>query len=116
LAFASSAIRSTRAPGEAVAGELSGGRLQEAALGAGGVIHTDVTHSYEWRIDQLDRLERMIAENHERFNQALAQDFKTAWFEQEMEFGGAMSAIFEHSADWAPPAWAAITERPASTR
>src|ERR1700722_20268599 len=67
---------------------------------------TDVTHSYEWRVDQLGRLERMIAENHERFNQALAQDFKTAWFEQEREFGGAMSAILEAKAQltaWMKP-------------
>ena len=31
---------------------------------------TDVTKTYEWRIDQLDRLVRMLKENYQRFADA----------------------------------------------
>jgi len=31
---------------------------------------TDVTKTYEWRIDQLDRLIRMLKDNYERFSDA----------------------------------------------
>jgi aldehyde dehydrogenase (NAD+) len=37
-----------------------------------------VTRSYDWRVDQLDRMARMIGENEERFQKAMANDFKTA--------------------------------------
>jgi aldehyde dehydrogenase (NAD+) len=33
--------------------------------------NTDATKSYEWRIDQLDRLERLLKENAEAFYEAL---------------------------------------------
>jgi aldehyde dehydrogenase (NAD+) len=39
---------------------------------------TGVTRTYEWRVDQLDRMARMIRENEERFQAAMAKDFKTA--------------------------------------
>jgi aldehyde dehydrogenase (NAD+) len=39
---------------------------------------TGVTRSYEWRVDQLDRMARMIRENERRFQEAMAKDFKTA--------------------------------------
>lgn len=37
-----------------------------------------VTRTYEWRVEQLDRMARMIRENEPRFQQAMAKDFKTA--------------------------------------
>jgi|SRR5262252_9097324 len=37
----------------------------------------DVTKTYEWRIDQLDRLTRMLKDNYERFADASRKDFKT---------------------------------------
>src|ERR1700675_777041 len=37
-----------------------------------------VTRTYEWRVDQLDRMARMIGENEDRFQKAMAKDFKTA--------------------------------------
>src|SRR5277367_193735 len=37
-----------------------------------------VTRSYEWRVDQLNRMARMIRENERRFQGAMAEDFKTA--------------------------------------
>ena len=36
------------------------------------------TRTYEWRVDQLDRMARMIRENEVRFQEAMAKDFKTA--------------------------------------
>src|SRR6202451_824461 len=39
---------------------------------------TGVTRSYEWRVDQLDRMARMIRENEARFQQAMEKEFKTA--------------------------------------
>lgn len=46
---------------------------------------TDATKSYEWRIDQLDRLERMLRERQEEFCAALYQDFGKPSFEQLFE-------------------------------
>src|SRR5580693_427751 len=39
---------------------------------------TGVTRTYEWRVDQLARMARMIKENERRFQEATAKDFKTA--------------------------------------
>jgi aldehyde dehydrogenase (NAD+) len=39
---------------------------------------TGATKSYEWRIDQLDRLERLLKKNAEAFYEALQEDFKAA--------------------------------------
>src|SRR5258707_7908282 len=49
-----------------------------------------VTRTYEWRVDQLDRMARMIRENDERFQKAMAKEFKTA--SQEYIFETAASA------------------------
>ena len=46
---------------------------------------TDVTKTYEWRIDQLDRLIRMLKENYQRFADASRMDFKTAAQENVFE-------------------------------
>src|ERR1700692_1760164 len=39
---------------------------------------TGVTRTYEWRVEQLDRMARMINENERSFQEAMAQDFKPA--------------------------------------
>src|SRR6267142_3612863 len=51
---------------------------------------TGVTRTYEWRVDQLDRMALMIRENEARFQQAMAKEFKTA--SQEYIFETAASA------------------------
>src|SRR5271163_3389433 len=51
---------------------------------------TGVTRTYEWRVDQHDRMARMIREYEERFQKAMAKDFKTA--SQEYIFETAASA------------------------
>jgi hypothetical protein len=39
---------------------------------------TDITKTYEWRIDQLDRPSCMLTGNNDRFSEASRRDFKTA--------------------------------------
>jgi aldehyde dehydrogenase (NAD+) len=51
---------------------------------------TGVTRTYEWRVEQLDRMARMINENERSFQEAMAKDFKTA--SQEYIFETAASA------------------------
>src|SRR6201981_30995 len=46
---------------------------------------SDATKSYEWRIDQLDRLTRMLKDNYKRFCDASSNDFKTAVQENVFE-------------------------------
>src|SRR5499433_2859708 len=46
---------------------------------------SDATKTYEWRIDQLNRLTRMLKENFERFTDASRKDFKTASQENVFE-------------------------------
>jgi aldehyde dehydrogenase (NAD+) len=54
---------------------------------------TDVTKTYEWRIDQLDRLSRMLKENNERFSEASRRDFKTALPENIFEVSATIASI-----------------------
>src|ERR1700684_630081 len=51
---------------------------------------TGVTRTYEWRVEQRDRMARMIRENEKRFQEAMAKDFKTA--SQEVIFETQASA------------------------
>ena len=46
---------------------------------------SDATKTYEWRIDQLNRLTRMLKESFERFADASRKDFKTASQENVFE-------------------------------
>ncbi len=46
---------------------------------------TDVTKTYEWRVDQLNRLTHMLKDNYERFADASRRDFKTASQENAFE-------------------------------
>jgi aldehyde dehydrogenase (NAD+) len=43
-----------------------------------GLFATNVTRTYAWRIEQLDRMGRMIRENEVALQNAIARDFKTA--------------------------------------
>jgi aldehyde dehydrogenase (NAD+) len=54
---------------------------------------TDVTKTYEWRIDQLDRLSRMLKENDARFSDAARRDFKTAVRENLFEVAATIASI-----------------------
>jgi aldehyde dehydrogenase (NAD+) len=52
---------------------------------------TDATKTYEWRVDQLDRLVRMLKENYERFADASRRDFKTAAQENAFEVSASIA-------------------------
>jgi acyl-CoA reductase-like NAD-dependent aldehyde dehydrogenase len=52
---------------------------------------TDATKTYEWRVDQLDRLVRMLKENYERFANASRRDFKTAAQENAFEVSASIA-------------------------
>lgn len=67
---------------------------------------TDVTKSYDWRIDQLNKLEHLLSENKEDFYASLAQDFKTCYFEQAFEILGLLGTIAHTKAElknWMQP-------------
>ncbi|HEY4047918.1 MAG TPA: aldehyde dehydrogenase family protein [Acidobacteriaceae bacterium] len=72
---------------------------------------TDVTKTYDWRIDQLDRLSRMLKENNERLSEALRKDFKTALPENIFEVSASIASVeFTKSqlAEWMKPVEALI--------
>jgi aldehyde dehydrogenase (NAD+) len=54
---------------------------------------TDVTKTYDWRIDQLDRLSRMLEENNKRFSEASRRDFKTALQESIFEVAATLASL-----------------------
>ncbi|MGB8592764.1 MAG: aldehyde dehydrogenase family protein, partial [Candidatus Acidiferrales bacterium] len=60
-------------------------RIQEAYF------DTDATKTHEWRVDQLDRLVRMLKENYERFADASRRDFKTAAQENAFEVSASIA-------------------------
>ncbi|NWA29764.1 aldehyde dehydrogenase family protein [Pseudomonas gingeri] len=51
---------------------------------------SDVTRTYEWRFDQLDRMEKLIVENESALRSAIAADFKTASQEYIFETGATL--------------------------
>jgi aldehyde dehydrogenase (NAD+) len=55
--------------------------------------NSDVTKTYEWRMDQLDRMERMLKENIPAFEKAIGSDFKTAYAEQYFETRAPIATI-----------------------
>ena len=54
---------------------------------------TNITKSYEWRLDQLDRLARMLSEHTNEFYDALSRDFKTALSEKVFEVAATLGTI-----------------------
>jgi aldehyde dehydrogenase (NAD+) len=61
-------------------------RKQQAYFG------TDATKTHEWRLDQLDRLIRMLKENYKRFADASCRDFKTASQENAFEVSACIAS------------------------
>lgn len=61
--------------------------------------HSDATKTAAWRLDQLDRMERMLLENQDAFCAALYDDFRKPPFEQRFEItvpSGAIRYYREH--------------------
>jgi aldehyde dehydrogenase (NAD+) len=54
---------------------------------------SNITKSYEWRVDQLDRLARLLSEHTDEFYDALSRDFKTALSEKVFEVGAMLGTI-----------------------
>jgi aldehyde dehydrogenase (NAD+) len=52
---------------------------------------SDATKGFEWRVDQLDRLVRMLKENYQRFADASCTDFKTATQENAFEVSASIA-------------------------
>src|SRR5262249_45247036 len=75
---------------EAVAGGIPVRQLFEKQKAS---FASDVTKSYEWRLDQLDRLIRMLKENYERLSEASRLDFKTALQENIFEVAASIASI-----------------------
>ncbi len=72
---------------------------------------SDATKTYEWRIDQLDRLIRMLKDNYKRFSDASCNDFKTAVPENAFEVSASIaSAEFTKSQlkEWMKPVEAPV--------
>jgi len=54
---------------------------------------SNITKSYEWRVDQLDRLARLLSEHANEFYDALSRDFKTALSEKVFEVAAMIGTI-----------------------
>ena len=54
---------------------------------------TNITKSFEWRLDQLDRLARLLSEHTNEFYDALSRDFKTALSEKVFEVAATLGTI-----------------------
>src|SRR5271170_1324019 len=79
---------------------------------------TGVTRTYEWRIEQLDRMIRMIGENESRLQKAVAADFKTASWEYTFETASAIGEAEFHRSQlktWMEPVEAPVPRFMAKT-
>jgi aldehyde dehydrogenase (NAD+) len=79
---------------------------------------TDATKSYDWRLDQLHRLTRMLSENETRLSDASKRDFKTAVQEHVFEVAasiGSIEAMKGQLAAWMKPVEAPVPKFLAAT-
>src|SRR5580692_4831307 len=79
---------------------------------------TGVTRSHAWRIEQLDRMARLVGENEAARQRAIAQDFKTASQEQVFETLACLGEVaFQKSQlkDWMAPTEAPVPRALAAT-
>ena len=54
---------------------------------------SNITKSYEWCVDQLDRLARLLSEHTSEFYEAQSRDFKTTLSERVFEVGATLGTI-----------------------
>src|SRR5215469_14524178 len=54
---------------------------------------SNITKSFEWRVDQLDRLAQLLSEHTNEFYDALSRDFKTALSEKVFEVAATLGTI-----------------------
>src|SRR5438445_4979679 len=79
---------------------------------------TGTTRSYEWRIEQLDRMGRLLQENEKSLQKAVAQDFKTATQEYIFETFACLGEVMYQKSqlkDWMKPVEAPVPRALAAT-
>jgi aldehyde dehydrogenase (NAD+) len=79
---------------------------------------TGATRSYEWRVEQLDRMARLVRENETTLQPAIAKDFKIASQEQVFETLACLGEVqFQKSQlkDWMAPVEAPVPKALAAT-
>ena len=54
---------------------------------------TNITKSFEWRLEQLGRLAQLLSEHTDEFYDALSRDFKTALSEKVFEVAATLGTI-----------------------
>src|SRR5215475_9748169 len=74
---------------------------------------TNITKSLEWRLEQLDRLSRMLSENMSAFSEAVGRDFKTALSEKVFEVAALIGLVERTKANL--KAWMTPVEVPVPT-
>src|SRR5271155_9542 len=68
--------------------------------------NTNITKSYQWRLEQLDRLARLLTENQQALRTAICEDFKTASEENLFEVSaplGIIEAVKSQLGNWMKP-------------
>ena len=78
----------------------------------------DATKSYEWRIEQLDHMARMLNENRDALQTAVSEDFKTALEEKVFEVAAPLAIIQDTKSqlkDWMQPTRAVVPKALAAT-
>src|SRR5437879_13679921 len=77
-----------------------------------------VTRTYQWRVEQIDRMARLVGENETALQQAIAKDFKTPSQEQVFETLACLGEVeFQKSQlkDWMAPTEAPVPKALAAT-
>ena len=78
---------------EVIHSKTSGKRFSDLFDRQKAYFNTNITKSYEWRIDQLNRLSRMLSENMGVLSEAVGSDFKTALPEKIFEVAAPLGVI-----------------------
>ena len=93
-------------------------RFQHLFDGQKSLFASNATRSHGWRVDQLDRMGRMIKENEAALQNAIARDFKTASQEQIFETRACLGEVaFQKSQldEWMKPIEAPVPRALAAT-
>jgi aldehyde dehydrogenase (NAD+) len=93
-------------------------RFQHLFDGQKALFASNATRSHVWRVDQLDRMGRMIKENEAALQNAIARDFKTASQEQIFETRACLGEVaFQKSQldEWMKPIEAPVPRALAAT-
>src|SRR5262245_63445534 len=78
---------------EAVDVKTTANRFSDLFARQKAYFNTNITKSYEWRLDQLNRLSRMLSENMGALSEAVGRDFKTALSEKIFEVAAPLGII-----------------------